>query len=181
MALSTIGTDSLTALAVTPAKMSQKLTSGTAVASTSGTSIDFTGIPSWVKRITVMFNGVSTNGSSDNLVQIGSGSVETTGYSSSAGYSTSYATSSADMALTKKGGELIDQYYNAARKGDKKRVEELATLYADITGNSISDAQFENQIKEEFYSDIEKNKMGTKTPRQLLNAGRMSRILEGTR
>jgi hypothetical protein len=91
-----------------------------------------------------------------------------------------YATSSADMALTKKGGELIDQYYNAARKGDKKRVEELATLYADITGNSISDTQFENQIKEEFYSDIEKNKMGTKTPRQLLNAGRMSRILEGT-
>ena len=35
---------------------------GTAVASTSGTSIDFTSIPSWVKRITVMFAGVSTNG-----------------------------------------------------------------------------------------------------------------------
>jgi len=32
-----------------------QLVSGTAVASTSGTSIDFTGIPSWVKRITVMF------------------------------------------------------------------------------------------------------------------------------
>ena len=36
------------------------LTSGTAQASTSGTSIDFTSIPSWVKRITVMFDGVST-------------------------------------------------------------------------------------------------------------------------
>jgi len=56
------------------------LTSGTAVASTSGTSIDFTGIPSWAKRITVMFNGVSTNGSSNLLIQIGSGSVTTTGY-----------------------------------------------------------------------------------------------------
>ena len=56
------------------------LTSGTAVASTSGTSIDFTGIPSWVKRITVMFNGVSTNGTSNIQVQIGSGSVTTTGY-----------------------------------------------------------------------------------------------------
>ena len=32
------------------------ITSATAVASTSGTSIDYTGIPSWVKRITVMFN-----------------------------------------------------------------------------------------------------------------------------
>jgi hypothetical protein len=56
------------------------LVSGTAVASTSGTSIDFTGIPSWAKRITVMMNGVSTNGSTDYLVQIGSGSVTTSGY-----------------------------------------------------------------------------------------------------
>jgi hypothetical protein len=60
------------------------ITSGTAVASTSGTSIDFTGIPSWVRRITVMFNGVSTNGSSNLLIQIGAGSVTTTGYSSGA-------------------------------------------------------------------------------------------------
>ena len=57
------------------------LTSGTAVASTSGTSIDFTGIPSWAKRITVMFNGVSTNGTSFPQVQLGtSGGIETTGY-----------------------------------------------------------------------------------------------------
>ena len=52
----------------------------TAKASTSGTSVDFTSIPSWVKRITVMFNGVSTNGSSNILVQVGAGSVVTTGY-----------------------------------------------------------------------------------------------------
>ena len=58
------------------------IVSGTAQASTSGTSIDFTGIPSWVKRITVMFNGVSTNSVSIKLVQIGSGSVTTTGYAS---------------------------------------------------------------------------------------------------
>ena len=67
---------------VTPAKLSQPFTSGTAVASTSGTSIDFTGIPSWVRRITVMFSAVSTNGSSFPwLIQIGpSGGVETSGY-----------------------------------------------------------------------------------------------------
>jgi len=62
---------------------SSVITSSTAVASTSGTSIDFTGIPSWVKRITVMLNGVSLNGSADNLIQIGSGSVTTSGYVSS--------------------------------------------------------------------------------------------------
>jgi hypothetical protein len=56
------------------------IVTGTAQNSTSGTSIDFTGIPSWVKRITVMFNQVSTNGSSNKLIQLGAGSVTTTGY-----------------------------------------------------------------------------------------------------
>ena len=61
----------------------QKIVQGTAVASTSGTSIDFTSIPSWVKRITVMFNGVSLNGSSYILIQgITAGGVISTGYSS---------------------------------------------------------------------------------------------------
>jgi hypothetical protein len=58
------------------------ITSGTAVASTSGTSIDFTSIPSWVKRITVMFNGVSHSGTSNPLVQIGAGSITSSGYAS---------------------------------------------------------------------------------------------------
>ena len=56
------------------------LNSGTAVASTSGTSIDFTSIPANVRRITVMFNGVSTSGTSLVQVQIGAGSVTTSGY-----------------------------------------------------------------------------------------------------
>lgn len=62
------------------------ITSGTAVASTSGTSIDFTSIPSWVKRITVMYNGVSTSGTSLLQIQIGSGSVSNTGYLSNSYY-----------------------------------------------------------------------------------------------
>ena len=66
---------------VTPAKLSQPLTLGTAVASTSGTAIDFTGIPSWVKEVTVSFSGVSTNGASVYLFQLGtSGGIENSGY-----------------------------------------------------------------------------------------------------
>jgi len=65
----------------TPTMGGSVITSGTAVASTSGTAIGFTGIPSWVKRITVMFQGLSTNGSSDFLVRLGtSGGVVSTGY-----------------------------------------------------------------------------------------------------
>jgi hypothetical protein len=70
---------------VTPAKLSQPLTLSTAQNSTSGTSIDFTSIPSWVKRVTITLNGVSTNGSSSLVVRIGSGGITTTGYSSIAG------------------------------------------------------------------------------------------------
>jgi hypothetical protein len=78
-----IGTSDLANGAVTLEKMSQKMTLGTAVASTSGTSIDFTGIPSWVKRVTIMFHDVSTNGASAVLIQFGdSGGIETTGYNS---------------------------------------------------------------------------------------------------
>jgi len=66
--------------AVVSSMASSVITSGTAVASTSGTSIDFTSLPSWVKRITVMFSGVSTNGTSNLLVQIGSSSVSSSGY-----------------------------------------------------------------------------------------------------
>lgn len=60
------------------------LISGTAQASTSGTSIDFTGIPSWVKRITVMVQGLSFAGATgQGRVQIGTGGVlTTTGYTS---------------------------------------------------------------------------------------------------
>jgi hypothetical protein len=76
------------------------ITSGTAVASTSGTSIDFTSIPNWVTRITVILNGVSTSATSALLVQLGdSGGVEITGYASSVG-SIATATASVTSATT---------------------------------------------------------------------------------
>jgi hypothetical protein len=56
--------------------------SGTAV-SVSGTSVDFTSLPSWIKRITVIFSSVTTSGTSLPLIQLGtSGGVTTSGYSS---------------------------------------------------------------------------------------------------
>jgi len=86
-----------------------KIVSGTAVASTSGTSITFTGISSWVKRITVMFNGVSTSGTSNKIFQLGSGSATTSGYAatgsvisgtsvSATGYTTGFGINSSDAS-----------------------------------------------------------------------------------
>jgi len=72
---------------ITPAKLSQPLTLATAVASTSGTAIDFTSIPSWAKRVTVMLNGVSVSGTSLIEVRIGTTSgIEATGYKSASGW-----------------------------------------------------------------------------------------------
>jgi|Laugresu1bdmlbdd_1035124.scaffolds.fasta_scaffold06929_8 hypothetical protein len=58
-----------------------QLKASTAV-TVSGTSVDFTSIPSWVKRITVMLQGVSTNGTNTYQIQIGAGSMTTSGYAS---------------------------------------------------------------------------------------------------
>jgi len=78
LALQTAGTTKLT---IDSTGAYGHVISGTAVASTSGTSIDFTSIPSWVKRITVMLSGVSTSGTSVILLQLGiSSGVEITGY-----------------------------------------------------------------------------------------------------
>ena len=72
-----------------------QLVSGIALTA-SGTSVDFSGIPSWAKRVTVMFNGVSTNGTSVPQIQLGtSGGVQTTGYLMTASTSSGVGTSNA--------------------------------------------------------------------------------------
>lgn len=92
------------------------LVSGTAQASTSGTSVDFTGLPSWVKRVTVMFSGVSTNGTSPVIVQIGSSSgLQTTGYLGSASiqavgttlYTAGLGIESAGIATSVRNGQAV--------------------------------------------------------------------------
>jgi hypothetical protein len=60
----------------------QRIVRATAVASTSGTAIDFTNIPAWVEKITVMFQGTSLSSTANLLVQLGTGSTTytTSGY-----------------------------------------------------------------------------------------------------
>jgi len=79
----------------TPSAGSGSITLGTPVNTTSGTSIDFTGLPSGIQRITIFFDAISTNGSSNLIIQIGDGSVNTTGYNSVATTLSSAASSTA--------------------------------------------------------------------------------------
>jgi hypothetical protein len=76
------------------------LTSGTAVTA-SGTSVNFNSIPSTAKRITVMFNGVSSSGTSNYLVQLGdAGGVENTGYTSRSNSSGAQVTNTTGFLVT---------------------------------------------------------------------------------
>lgn len=84
-------------------------TAQTAPFTAPNTYADFTGIPSWAKRITVMFSGVSTNGTSYVQVQLGTSSgVVITGYNSSGFYYNSGAVSSSTTGL------VVDQLASAS-------------------------------------------------------------------
>jgi hypothetical protein len=73
------GTNTLTLQAATAT--SSVNTRESAVTCAGQTSIDFSSLPSWIKKITILFNGVSTSGTSNFLIQIGdSGGFEITGY-----------------------------------------------------------------------------------------------------
>lgn len=72
----------------------------TAQTSSSGTAIDFTNIPLWAQRITVMFRGVSLSGTDNILVQIGSGTFTTSGYVSTSGRVKDGSSANADQSTS---------------------------------------------------------------------------------
>jgi hypothetical protein len=84
------------------------------------TAANFTGIPSWVKRITVMFSGISLSGTDSILVQIGdSGGISATGYVgggtrtgstsvAGANFTTGFGFNNATAAATYSGGLTIN-------------------------------------------------------------------------
>ena len=75
------------ALGNAAAALSLGVNRGTEQATTSGTAIDFTSIPAGVRRITVVFNQVSTNGSAGIGIRLGtSGGIVSSGYDSSVTY-----------------------------------------------------------------------------------------------
>jgi len=81
-----------------------KALSATAVATTSGTTIDFGSLPSGIKEIKVCFSSVRLNSTDDILVQLGdSGGVETSSY-----VSTSTLTSTGVNTLTATNGFVVN-------------------------------------------------------------------------
>lgn len=61
------------ALALLPQTLAPTLFVGSASVSLSGSNVDFTAIPSWVKRVTITLSGASTNGTVVPFIQLGTG------------------------------------------------------------------------------------------------------------
>ena len=93
------------------------------------TSVDFTGIPSWVKRVTVMFSGVSTNGSSTVQVQLGTGGTPT--YTT-----TGYLGSSAALAGASTASEANATGFKVDANHVSTAVLHGLIFLANITGNT---------------------------------------------
>ena len=86
---------------------------GTAIATTSGTSVTFNSIPSWVKRITFMLAGFSTNGSSIPQFRLGTNSgLEVTGYVGETG---AFGGSGATGIITSTVGVPLQNSYGASQ------------------------------------------------------------------
>lgn len=79
--ITTSGTLSIADGGVTPAKLSQPLTEGTAQSTTSGTVKEYNTIPSWVTRIIVIFDSVGLAAAAGLSVEVGNGTYATSGYS----------------------------------------------------------------------------------------------------
>jgi hypothetical protein len=125
----TVATAGIANAAVTPAKLSQPLTLATAQASTSGTSIDFTGIPSWAKRITVMLQGVSTNGSSGVTLRVGT----TSGFVDGAG---SYLGASDNMGGSVSPNNFSTGFNLEDASMSGTHVRHYVCTLLNVTGNS---------------------------------------------
>ena len=103
---------------------------GTAISPTSSTSIDFTGIPSWVKRVTVNVNNMSfTGGASRQLLQIGTGGSPTT-----SGYTANYTwISTNNSTVRSNNGGTIGWFNFADEDADVYTGSYVITL---LTGNT---------------------------------------------
>ena len=155
------------------------LVSGTSV-SASGTSVDFTGIPSGVRRITISVSGLSTNGGANYLIQSGSGSVENTGY---LGASTTTAASASTSNYTT--GFGIGNGAGAATNvlhgiGTMTLINSSTNLWAFtfVGGNSDSTRAVFSGASKAFSGTIDRVRITTSNGTDTFDAGSINILYE---
>ena len=157
-----------------------RLVRTTAVATTSGTSVDFTSIPSWVRRITVVFTSVSTTGTSPVQIQIGdSGGVETTGYTGTGVAITANNTLNIQPYTT--GAVMIGILATSARSGSMVITninENQWQLSSIMTNDDVDYLGFASAIKT-LSATLDRVRLTTINGSDTFDAGTVNIIYEG--
>ena len=171
------GTNTLTLQAATATNAVNTL--GTAVASTSGTSIDFTGLPSWIKRVTVIFNGVGTNGTAGYLIQIGSGSVTSSGYVGGG----NRMGSSTGVPATSTAGFLINSAASGGAKNGSIAIKVINTSYGYVADGVMFSSSEPNQYLTggavTLSGALDRVRITTTNGTDAFNAGTVNILYEG--
>jgi len=145
-------------------------TQGTKVSPTSGTTVDFTGIPSDVKVIHVLFNEIemSANGSGWNILQLGdSDGFETSGYTSAVDYPGSGNTFVANVAADNNGLKLY--YYGATKRNGFVTIMRMSTDQTQWVMWGRSHSAESNSYS--TYSAVEKTLSGDLTQLRVTHSG----------
>ena len=113
---------------------------GTETATTSGTSVEWTGLPTWVRQIVVNFNEVSLAGTADMLVQLGTSSDYVT-----SGYLSQSHNNSASTNGSSTSGFIIDNLGASEVLGGSMIITKVADdawveVFKGKTGNASGDA-----------------------------------------
>jgi hypothetical protein len=157
-----------------------QLVRATAVATTSGTSIDFTSIPSWVRRITVVFTSVSTSGTSTVQIQIGdSGGVETTGYTGTV--VSVVGSNSVNIASFTAGAQIIGALATSIRSGSMTitNIDGNQWQFGSIhTNDELGYLGFNSTIKT-LSATLDRVRLTTGNGTDTFDAGSVNIIYEG--
>jgi len=162
------------------ALVGQRMTLTATVATTSGTVVDLTGIPSWAKRITILPHNVSTNGNNNYLLQLGTSSgVENTGYS---GYINSITGASVVTVASTAGVLLSGAAGTATSVSGEIRLTNQSGNIWQITGTTIRNAENTNNIivsNKTLAAVLDRVRITTTTGVDTFDAGSVSLLIEG--
>ena len=154
----------------------EKLVQGT-VQNANGTSIDFTGIPNWAKKITVMFNGVSTNSTSLVQAQLGSSTVQTTGYLGSA--SLAYGSNQVLVSSSSSGIPILCNSAADTRNGILyiTNISANSWVASGVFGSSAQTAQTAGSVS--LSGVLDRLRITTVNGTDTFNAGQINILVEG--
>lgn len=160
----------------------QKMLLTASQATTSGTFVDFTGIPSWAKKITVLYDGVSTTGTSRMIIQLGTSSgFVTTNYSSTSSYAG--ATNAAGYATFTAGFGLVAALATSSRVGAYEAYLQSGStwvakgLHFDQT--APADATYQSIGRVTVGGVVDRIRITTVNGTDTFDAGSVSLLIEG--